>query len=270
MPAMSSVPKAMNPRERAPQPVAAVPVPADKYASELARKVCELEIEAARKRQRLEGAPSKHHLHALAPDTSLQFADCFDAWQRLLPFHTMLPPDKTSPDTPGDGDGGEKSVREVARAFKKWSEKLAMGIMDATAPKDNSRDSADVDNTEALRVAAMGYYDELKEYNKVQAELKEAQRKEAERRHEEMLIRAAEAAKQQREREQQHQLLQQQHFAPNKGIEGMVAASNSQQPLGMAEINAMPLPGIHDQHTHAHALPQAEWPFEGGGRTSRP
>lgn len=321
---------AINTINRTPIAPPPPPPPVEKYGSELARKVCELEIEAARKRQRLEGAASKHHLHALAPDVNAQFADCFDAWQRLLPFHTMLPPDADTDTNNGNGDAKEKReklVEEVGKTYKKWSEKLALGIMNATAPhsnakaangngnnvdKGNTNIDTDIDNTEALRVAAMGYYDELKEFNKVQAELKEVQRKEAERRHEEMLIRAAEAAKQQQalqaaqqqqaqvqqmNQQQQHNFLQQHHEQQNyvgkaalPAMEGMVAATHNmippisthaspntqhtspQQPLGMAEINAMPLPGIHDQQTlpMSQTLPQTEWPFEGGGHTTRP
>lgn len=285
--------------------------PVEKYGSELARKVCELEIEAARKRQRLEGAASKHHLHALAPDTNAQFADCFDAWQRLLPFHTMLPPDTPDKaDNTGKALEKEKRRMEVGKLYRTWSEKLAAKIMDATAPcgngkngnsnnenngnngNNNMNNMNNMQDTELLAVAAMGFHDEKAEHDKIQAELKEQQRKEAERRHEEMLMRAAEAVKtqqqaqmQQQMGQQQHGFLQQQqqqvqiavpHFAKieanNMNCMNMNSMNNEvqqqsvqHQPLGMAEINAMPLPGIHDQQS----LPQTEWPFEGGGRTTR-
>ncbi len=196
----------------------------EQYSSELARKVSELEMEAARKRARLEGAAAKHHVHSLAPDHRAPFTDCFDAWQRLLPYHTMLPPDNAA-----DAEQKRNAEKEYIRErYSKWSQRLSTGILEAVAPNTATPSSGDV-----LLLKHILLRDEV-------AEFKEAQRKRqqvllAERQRQQALLQAqanaaaAEAHARAKEdgtadatmgaaqipQQQTAQPQQQQHFQPN-------------------------------------------------------
>lgn len=177
---LSTTPPQNAPSARAHSPSMSPPRAPTHSDVDLARTVFEVEIEAARKRQRLDLTPAKHQMQAMEPDVARPFTDCFDAWQRLLPYHTMLAPEATE----GESAKRDRLKDDAVVKYRKWSRRLETAILDAvtddaTVPAEQSNaapvESASISANDSLLISRMLFSEE-------QTAVREAKRqREAER-----------------------------------------------------------------------------------------